>query len=259
MGRIHLFELEDQSWCPKLVRETTTDFLLGLNNLLQFYEPAFEKINELLTTLNTKSIVDCCSGSGGPLVQLRQYLDKVHQEDVFITLTDKYPNISAFEKLESIYGKRLAGQKQSIDAAALPSSLKGLRTFFTSFHHFTPRQAVKILQDAVNNNEPIAIFEATRRHPIDFFRAIISPLLVLAFVPFARRLTLTKIFWTYILPITPFTFMFDYVVSNLRTYSTKELYSLINQLDAPEYSWEVGKLWSKKARSHIPYLLGYKK
>ena len=52
--------------------------------------------------------------------------------------------------------------------------------------------------------------------------------------------------------------MWDYIVSNLRTYSTEELYALIEKLDAPGYHWEVGRLWSRKAKSHIPYLVGYK-
>jgi hypothetical protein len=258
MGRIHLFEIEDQNWCPRLIRETITDFLLGLYSLLKIYEPAFQKICSLLTKLHIECVIDCCSGSGGPVKQLRKYLDDADKHSVTIILTDKFPNISLFQKLELAYGSRVVGKKNSIDAANLPSSLKGLRTFFSSFHHFSPSQAIKILQNAVNNNAPIAIFESTQRHPVDFIRALFSPLLTLFFVPFAKRLTWRKLFWTYIIPITPFMVMWDYIVSNLRTYSTQELHALVNQLDAPDYIWEIGKLWSKKAKCQIPYLIGYK-
>jgi hypothetical protein len=258
MGRIHLFEIEDQGWCPKLVREAITDFLLGLYNLLYLYEPAFQKINALLTTLNINAVVDCCSGSGGPIKQLREYLDKVDKQSITITITDKYPNIKSFQQLESLYGNRLVGQREPIDATELPTSLQGLRTFFSAFHHFAPKKALKILQDAVDNDAPIAIFESTRRHLTDFIRALLSPLLAWVFIPFAGRLTLAKFFWTYLLPIMPFMIMWDYIVSNFRTYSLKEMYHLIDQLEAPGYTWEVGKLWSKKAKCHIPFLVGYR-
>jgi len=81
---------------------------------------------------------------------------------------------------------------------------------------------------------------------------------MLFIVPRAKRLNWRKFLMTYIVPVTPFTNMWEYFVSNLRTYSPKELHALIAQLDAPGYEWEVGKLWSKKAMCHVPYLIGYK-
>lgn len=258
MARMHLFEIEDQSWCPRFVRETSTDFLLGLYNVLNIYEPAFKKIAETLAKTKVNAIVDCCSGSGGTIPHLRNYLDKNNSSDVVINLTDKFPNEARFSQLEAAYPNKIIGCKISQDATKLPANFKGMRTFFSSFHHFRPEHARKILQDAVNNNAPIGVFECSRRHPIDFLRALISPVMLLAIVPFAKQLTWKKFFFTYILPITPFTNMWDYIASNFRTYSSKELHQLISQLDAPGYHWEVGQLWSKKATCYVPYLIGYK-
>jgi hypothetical protein len=258
MARVHLFELEDQTWCPRAIRETTTDFLAGLYHLLNIYEPAYEKINEVLNKTQTEAIIDCCSGSAGPIKQLRDHLDKCGNHKVSITLTDKYPNTESFKKLESLYPNKVIGHYTSIDASQFPAKMQGMRTFFSSFHHFPPEFAVKILQDAVNNGAPIGIFESTQRHPVDFLRTFLSPLFMLFVVPFAKRLTWRKLMLTYILPITPFTNMWDYFVSNLRTYSCKELQALVKQLHAPGYKWEIGKLWSKKAKCHVPYLIGYK-
>jgi hypothetical protein len=259
MARVHLFEIEDLAWCPQFVRETTTDFLLGLYNVFNIYEPAYEKVYEILQKTNTHAIVDCCSGSGGPIRKLREYLDTTDKKEVTINITDKYPNIKSFEVLESQYPNKIKGHKNSLDATQLPAELKGMRTFFSSFHHFSPDFAVKILQDAVNNNAPIGIFESTQRQTKDFFRALFSPILMLFLVPLAKRMTWRKFLMTYVIPITPFTNMWDYIVSNLRTYSPSELEALIQKLDAPGYTWEVGKLWSKKAKCEVPYLIGYKK
>jgi hypothetical protein len=257
MKRIHLFEIEDQAWCPNIIRESITDFLYGLYRLLPIYQPAYEKIATILNITGEKMIIDCCSGSGGPIVQLRSYLDSCEMKDVAITLTDKYPNLAQFKQLEMTYGTRLTGHKDSVDACQLPTNLKGLRCFFSSFHHFVPSQAVKILQDAVNNNAPIAIFESTSRHAVDMIRALFSPVLMLLITPYAKRLTWRKFLITYLIPVAPFAFMWDYLVSNLRTYSRRELEQLVNQLNAPTYRWEIGKLSAKKNKGHVPYLIGY--
>lgn len=258
MKRLHLFEIEDQNWCPGIIRESITDFLFSLYKLLYLYEPAFQKIAELIIKTDSKKIVDCCSGSGGPILQLRDFLNTRELAAIQITLTDKFPNIEQFQNIEQHYDN-ICGWQQSIDACNIPANLTGIRCFFSSFHHFPPKQAIKILQNAVDNNTPIAIFESTQRHAIDFIRVLVSPILMLALIPFAKRLTWAKFFITYIVPITPLVFMWDYLVSNLRTYSRKEFEHLLKQVDAPNYTWEIGRLWSKKAKSSIPYLIGYPK
>lgn len=257
MGRIHLLEIEDQSWCPKFIREATTDVLLALYNLLRIYDPAYEKIHELLQKTHTRTIIDCCSGSGGPIKQLRMYLDKTEHHDVTITLTDKFPNIAAYQALEAQYPHNIKGIHHSLDATQLPTSLKGVRTLFSCFHHFRPPMARKILQDAVNNRAPIAIFESVQRTPIDFIRAFLSPFLVPFILPFSKKMSWKKFLFTYLIPLTPFTFTWDYIASNVRAYSVEELQALVDQLDAPDYQWDIGKIWSKKAKGYVYYLIGY--
>lgn len=259
MARLHLFEFEDQAWCPGFIREMTTDFLLGLYNVFNIYEPAYAKIVDVIQHTHSNQIVDCCSGSGGPIKKLREHLDMAGQSSVTITLTDKYPNQHALTSLSDAFPKNIVSHLDSVDASQLPANLQGMRTFFSSFHHFQPDLALKILQDAVKQGAPIGIFESTRRHPVDFIRMLISPLLMLFIIPFAKKLTWRKFIFTYILPITPFTNMWDYFVSNVRTYSTQELKKMINKLDAPEYYWEIGQLWSSKGKCQVPYLIGYKR
>lgn len=257
MSRMHLFELEDQSWCPRPIRETTTDFLLSLYMLFNIYEPAYQKIIETLDKTNTTSLVDCCSGSGGTLKQFREYLNKNNKAHISMTLTDKYPNLEAFKYLEAHFPNQITGHRESLDATQLSPSIKGMRTFFSSFHHFAPEKARKILQNAVDCNAPIGIFECTQRDIADFMRMLFSPLCLLFFIPVAKRLTWKKFLLTYVLPITPFTNMWDYFVSNMRTYSEAELRQLVNSINAPHYHWEIGKLWSQKAKCYVPYLIGY--
>lgn len=257
MRRIHLFEFGDQSWCPNVVREATTDFLSVYYRLWDVYLPAFKKITEVLEKTNVNTVIDCCSGSSGPIEGLRHYFDTHGQEKIAITLTDKFPNKKLFEQLTLQYDNKIKGCEESIDATRLPSSLKGMRTIFSSFHHFMPEDALHILQDAVANDAPIGIFEFTERKLSAIFTILLSPIYLLILLPFAKKLNWQKFLFTYILPITPFTHMWEYLVSSIRTYSLQDLKSLINQVNAPHYHWEIGRMWSKKAKCRVTYLIGY--
>ncbi len=258
MGRMHLFEFEDQSWCPHFIREATTDFLFTLYGLMGMYESAFEKIVEVLNKTKFNTIIDCCSGSGGAVQYLREYLDKIDNKSTTITLTDKFPNIKSFRELEASYPNGIIAHEESLDATQLPKKMKGMRTFFSSFHHFRPEMAVKILQNAVNADAPIGIFECTRRHPLEFLTVLFNPIVTLLVLPFSKKLNWSKFLFTYLIPITPFTTMWDYFASNMRTYSPKELNELISNLDAPNYQWEIGKIKSKRGNCIVTYLIGYK-
>jgi hypothetical protein len=258
MARIHLFEFEDQKWCPRVIRETTTDFLSAYYQIKNIYAPAFQKIAGVLDKTGLNSIIDCCSGSGGPVRKMLEYLDQTGKSHVQVTLTDKYPNIDLYKKLEAEYPEQIIGHQQSVSATELPASLQGMRTLFSSFHHFKPDMAQQILQDAVNNHAPIGIFEFTERRPKKILRVLISPFSVLLTMPRTQQMTWRKILFTYIIPVTPLTHAWECMVSNLRTYSPQELRGLVNKLDAPNYTWDIGKMQSGSADCNITYLVGYK-
>ena len=56
-------------------------------------------------------------------------------------LTDKYPNLRAFEKATAASPERIAFYPDSVDAMKVPGELHGFRTMFSSFHHFPPEEA----------------------------------------------------------------------------------------------------------------------
>ena len=114
---------------------------------------------------------------------------------------------------------------------AVPSSLKGLRTQFLSFHHFKPEQAQAILQNAINNSQPIAIFEGQQPSVKSLIPMFLSPLNVLLTTPFIRPFKVDRILFTYLIPILPLFILWDGVISVLRTYTVKELNMMISELN----------------------------
>ena len=256
MARIHLFEFEDQSWFPKFLRNYMTDFLQFLANKTGMYKPVVPLIESALKKSKTNDIIDLGSGGGGGLIWLNNQLQKSN-ENIKITLTDYYPNIPAF-KYTQTQADNINYVEKSIDAKGVPENLKGLRTQFLSLHHFKPKDAKQILQNAVDTQSSIAIFEAQERSLPSVLSMLFSPLTVLFVTPFIKPFKFSRLLFTYIIPLVPLFIWWDGIVSSLRTYSVKEMNGLVKQLNNSEsFEWEIGKV--KSGPGIILYLIGTKK
>jgi hypothetical protein len=242
MGRIHLFEFEDQKWFPTFLRNYGTDFLQFLSNETKMYKPIVPIIEKGLRKSKTNRIIDLGSGGGGGLIWLNSELKK-NTPDFRLTKR-KADNFDYIEK--------------RLDARNVPEELKGLRTQFLSLHHFRKNDAIQILQNAVDTNNAIAIFEAQERSIPSILAMIFSPISVLLTTPFIRPFKLGRIIFTYLIPVVPLFVLWDGIVSALRTYSIKEMNELVENLSGTEnYDWEINKV--KSGPSVVLYLLGTKK
>ncbi len=256
MARIHLFEIEDQNWFPGFLRNYMTDFLQFLSNKTKMYRPIIPIIQGVLKTCKQNTIIDLCSGGGGGLLWLNQELSKSNSE-LKIILTDLYPNIEAYQ-----YTQRQASNfdfiKTPVNALAVSDELKGVRSIFLGLHHFKPKEASAILEDAVNKMAPIMIFEAQERSLPSILAMLFSPITVLLTTPFIRPFSFGRILFTYLIPIVPLCVGWDGIVSSLRTYSVKEMKGLVENLpNKDKFTWEIDRI--KSGPSVILYLTGIPK
>jgi hypothetical protein len=136
-----------------------------------------------------------------------------------------------------------------------------MRTLFEGFHHFRPEQAKSILQDAVEKKVAIGIFEASLKPPLGLFLLLLAPLMTLVsyllITPFITPRTLSRFFWTYLVPIVPLVTCWDGVISLLRVYSLRELKDLTDPLQSKDYIWETGQASTGTPLFVFTYLLGY--
>lgn len=256
MGRIHLFEFEDLKWFPSFIRNYGTDFLQFLSNKTKMYKPIIPIIKKGLEKSRTNQIIDLGSGGSGGLIWLNSELKK-DIPNLKVTLTDYYPNISAF-----MFAKEQADNFEfivkSVDARNVPNELNGLRTQFLSLHHFRPDDAKLILQNAIDTNNSIAIFEAQERGVQSILAMLFLPIGVLLTTPFIRPFKIGRIIFTYLIPVVPLFVLWDGLVSSFRTYSVKEMNKLVSELKGAEkFEWDVNKV--KSGPGIILYLLGTKK
>ena len=255
MNRIQLIELHEQSWFPAFLRDEVTDTLRRGLDLTDAYASVLPLLQRALKETGALSVVDLCSGGGGPWLDLSSKLER-RTDDLVIWLTDKYPNTTAFEDLQRCLKIGISFCKEAVDARNVPQSFDGFRTMFTSFHHFAPADAQAIVQSAVCARQGIGIFEVTRRSPSAIMLILVWSVASFFFTPLVRPFRWSRLLCTYLIPIIPFVLFFDGVVSCLRSYSVNELLLMVGRLDANGYKWDAGELRSSFGRVPIIYLIG---
>lgn len=254
MKRMHLIEISDEAWCPQTIKDAVTDYCRFILDVTKFYKPVVPLLAEALRRTGTRRVLDLCSGAAGPWTWLQRLLREMGV-DVAVCLSDKYPNIKAFEQARRLTQHAVTFHPEPVDATRVPSKLSGFRTIFTAFHHLRPDQARAVLADAVAKGEGIAVFEAVPRSILlAILAALVTPLRVLVTTPFIRPFRWSRLLWTYLIPVVPMVLSFDSLVSCLRIYSVQELRDFAAGLDG--YQWDIGTVRSKMPAIPIPYLIG---
>lgn len=254
MKRIDLFEFEDLIWFPKWLRGCLTKLITVMHQFLDTPGEIARLISEVINQTSQSSIIDLCSGSGGPMIEVVKILkEKYGITDINLTLSDLYPDEEAAKKINGNFDK-ITYLTTPVDATNLPSGIVGLRTMVGSFHHMPPDAARKILLDAKEKRQPILIYEISDNSLPTFLWWISLPLIfMMTFVItlFVRPLTWKQIVFTYLFPIIPIFFAWDGAVSNARTYTLEDLDLLTEELSTDDYGWEKGRISGKGNKLYL--------
>lgn len=257
MRRIHSFEFEDLSWFPDNFRNYETYYIQFAANTFDIYKFVVPLLKKGIESSSNSTMVDVASGGGGGLLKIAEHLKRTIP-NLKIILSDYYPNIDAFKSLKLQQPDVFEYVKDPVDAKNVPKYLKGFRTQFLSLHHFKPKDAIAILQNALDSNQPIGAFEAQQRDIKNLIKMLFSPVAVLLMTPFIKPFKLNRIVFTYLIPVIPLIILWDGVISVLRTYTEKELNQMIMEVRNNErFNWEVGIIRGKQ--SDILYVIGIPK
>ena len=255
--RLHLFEFEDFKWFPDIIRTGGTDYLRYFLIKTELYKPCIPLIFHTLKSTGQKNIIDLCSGGGGYIEQVYEELSTLDSGELTITLTDKYPNIYTYELIKHRTNGRIDYKAFSVDVFKMPSDLQGLRVMFSAIHHFKPAQVAAILQDAVNTNKSICIFDGGEKGLIPILGLLLMhPIAFLLFTPFFKPVKLSRFIFTYLIPLIPLYTIWDGVVSIIRMYTPDDFRKIINTLEKNNYTWECGKT-TNRFGIKASYLIGY--
>jgi hypothetical protein len=229
--RLHLMEWNDQPWLPEALRRAETDYLATILDAMNPFAPLAPRLAALCTD---DRIIDLCAGGAGPWLRLQPAISSALGRPVRVTMTDLYPNATAFSRAAAATSGAVTGEPLPVDARAVPPRLSGLRTMFDALHHFRPADARAVLADAYHRRQPIAVVEATRRSLSTVLGTLLVPLFVLLLTPRIRPFSWTRLLFTYVLPVVP-------------------LLALTAGLDA-DYTWDVGTY--RHRGMVVTYLIG---
>lgn len=254
LRRYHLFEILDQPWCPRPVRDGATAFLEYITSRTDLYSAVREQVLEAIRTTGSHQVVDLCSGGGGPWLggPWRAACDDPRWP-LSVVLTDKFPSLALEERLKNA-GNTLRQIAAPVDARHIDPALQGFRTIFASFHHFRDEEAREVLRDAVRSGTGIASAEVTSRRARALAAMCLLPFAVLLLTPRMRPARLSHLVLTYLLPLIPLTIGWDGVVSCLRTRTPEELLALTK--DLPEFTWVSGYCPAPGTRLPVVFLIG---
>lgn len=248
--RLHLFEIEDQPWWPRILRDYATDFLQFVLHVGDNYAHAAPLMEAEMEAYGERRIVDLCSGGGGPWKRLLPGLRASGPVD--LRLTDLYPNANGTRRLAKM-GARY--HRESVDARSVPSSLRGLRTIFSGFHHFRPKR-LDTCWRMRSRRVPIAVFEITQRRLRALLMILFSPFLVLVSTPFIRPFRLTRLLFTYLIPIVPLFILWDGVRFDSQDLHPREMARIDRDVAGGDrYEWRTAEV---RGQGPLPmtYLIG---
>lgn len=249
MQRLNIFEFEDFQWFPNIWRKSMTRLIIVAHRMFKSEQVITKMIGDVLTQSGHSKIIDLCSGSGGPMEGVYGSLKKEHR-DLNLALTDLYPNKEAAALINS-KEDGISYDLNSVNAAEVSQDLKGVRTMICSFHHMPPTVARGILENAKSAQQPLCVFELSDNSVPKLLAWIAFPiniLMCLFITPFVKPLTWHQLLFTYLIPVIPIFYAWDGAVSNVRTYSLKDLDELLDGLEDDTYAWkkEVVKKGSAK-------------
>ncbi len=258
MKRIHLFEFEDFKWFPSWLRDCMTNYIVAFHKILATHEQLAGIINKGLKHSKKKHVLDMCSGSGGPMLDVKQVLKDKHNIDVKFSFSDLYPHKKFANKINAKNDPSLTYLTGSVNATKVDKKINGLRTMICSMHHMKPDIAKGILKDAKDDNQPICIYEISDNGFPIFLWWIAIPfgfIMTFLFTPLVRPFTWQQFTFTYLIPILPLMIAWDGAVSNARTYTINDMKILLEGLeDDTNYKWEMDSLKGKGGNKL--YLLG---
>jgi hypothetical protein len=259
--RLHLFELEDLKWFPSRVRDFGTDYIHFLETRFELHKSIVPLLGDALRRTGSTKVVDLCSGGSGPVANIAKDLAQ-EGLDVQFTLTDRFPNIAAFERIVRESDGRVDYSRESVNALSVPPDLVAFRTIFNAFHHFRPDTARAILSDAVDAGQPIAIFEISERAVHTILPMFLTPLFLWLATPFIRPFSWLRLLFTYLIPIVPLYCLWDGVVSQLRAYRDSDLRKMAEGLGDGDgdgdgdYEWRAGWAPVPSIRGKVTWLIG---
>lgn len=262
MKRIQLFEFEDQQWLPKFIRTAVTNLIVVFHKMTGTTEVIAMLLQDARAAVPFRRIVDLGSGSGGAMPEVVKKLNAETDEKVELMLSDLYPHPDIIRAFNNHGDELISYHEESLNATRMEQMPEGIKTMVNSFHHMPPPVAKNILQSAESSKQPFLVYEMAENNiPLLLWWLLLPLSLVILIImclfmtPFVRPLTWQQLVFTYLIPVIPLVYAWDGQASLVRTYTFKDIETLIGEPSA-NYSWKMGQGQRKNGKKAGYFILG---
>ena len=225
MKRKQITQIINTSWCPKFIKKLVAEFLSWFVVKVNATKPFIPLIESMVNDAHSNQIINIDFNIGAGIESVKPYL----KEDI---------------------------QIKSIPISDFNTDTKGVYLFLNSFHQLNVKQAKEILSQIVNSKNPVVIVEGNNDSLWQVVgMTVFVPLTTLLTAPFVKPFRLTRLLFTYIIPVLPLIITIDGCIALLKLYNPKDLLELISSINAPKYKWKAGKNDNGRG-GKIIYLIG---
>ena len=226
-------ELEDYNWFPSILRRWQMEFIGAVAVWTKLYKPLATVLEQIINKNKIAALHDVCSGSGISAVYIHSQL----AQKIPLLLTDKYPYTAFNNKPPVVYSLH------TVDVIKLQPVQNTCYTMYNTFHHFTIAQQKEIIQKMLDNSTSFLFAEILEPGVINIAKIFFTTTIVqLLAAPFVKPFSLSRLFFTYIIPVNLFTITYDGIISVLKSKTVKQYRELVKGISGQSFVITVNKI-----------------
>jgi hypothetical protein len=241
LPRLQLFEFNDQSWTPTVLRQSIVEALSRTLDWAHVLRPLVAPFREFLAKSQAETVIDVAAGAGGPAAIFLRELEAAGASVPRWVLTDFFPAVEAWRLVKARFPAAIDYVSETVDATDLPPELTGARVIINALHHFPPELAQRALLGACKGASGVFVAEGLVRNPLSF--AAMAPMgfaALMAGPVLTSGSRLERAAWAWLTPIALLVSVWDGIVSTFRCYSEAELRAMVAPL-GDEWEWTFGE------------------
>jgi hypothetical protein len=226
MKRVQVFQFTSQPWFPERLSRLVDEFLRWFVKKVGAARPFVPFLDEALQHAQAPVLFDLQTGAGSGASVVRDALPA---------------------EIEI----------RQIDLEDFRADRPGVYAIINGFHRLSAPQAQAVLAAIVRERRVIAIVEGNNN---GWWQAVgmlvFSPLTAILSAPFVRPFRLSRLLFTYLIPLLPLLIAFDGAAALFKLYGPRDLDELMERAGASGYVWNSGKADNGRG-GKIIYGIGY--
>jgi hypothetical protein len=238
---MHLFEFMDQSWVPGSLHATMRE-ILECGNSWPFRRYNDWVVQELLRVAKEAGATSVIELGAGTAPLTRHLLRCPAADSLDLVVCDSTPDAECYRELAESSQGRVKPIYEPVDFSQPREWPPGaLLVLSATLHHVPAEHRMQVLNALQSNGAKVLVFEPLRQNlwsmlfvPLSIVPALLTPL---RFIGRAGRLR--RFVWCWFLPIAPFMFWWDGLVSCLRQWTVADCNRRLEGGAVHKREWEI--------------------